>query len=113
MKYNKKARLTGTEYVNYSGKTVAAMTTGEHFKCKMQGFAKFKDDDFISILKGFSSFKDKISQDTFLQGPIERYDVHKRRKFKKGVIQILTLKLRPIAHLNEKTLTSNLLCKAK
>lgn len=93
----KKVRLTGTEYVNYSGKTVAARTTGDQCKCKMKCFVKFKDYDFISILKGFS-----------LQGPIERYDFNKRREFKKGLIQILTLKLRPIAHLKDKTLTSTL-----
>lgn len=78
----KKARLTGTEYVNYAGKTVAARTTGEHCKCKMKCLIKFKDDDFISILKGFSSFKNKDSQDTFLQGLIKRHDVQKRRKSK-------------------------------
>lgn len=81
---------------------------GDQCKCKMKCFAKVKDYDFISIPKGFYFFKDKDSLDTFLQGPIERYDFHKRREFKKGLIQILTLKLKPIAHLKDKTLTSTM-----
>ncbi|KAG8309064.1 hypothetical protein J6590_094961 [Homalodisca vitripennis] len=75
----KKARVSGTEYTNYGGKVVAARSTGNDCKCKFKCFEQFKDEDFISVLQVFASFKDKDGQDIYLQSQIERSDVQKRR----------------------------------
>lgn len=66
-----KARIMGTEYTNYAGNPVAARTTGKDCKCKLKCFTKFKDVDFINILNGFSSHKDKDGKDIFLQSLID------------------------------------------
>lgn len=61
----KKARVVGSEYVNYKNNRVKARSTGDDCKCNLKCFSKFSDDDFIVLLNGFSSFKDKDSQDSF------------------------------------------------
>lgn len=75
----KKARVVGKEYVNYKNNRVTARSTGDDCNCKLKCFSKFSDDDFIVLLNGFSSFKDKDSQDSFLQGLIEKHEVQNRR----------------------------------
>ncbi|XP_069684243.1 uncharacterized protein [Periplaneta americana] len=76
---NKKARLSGSAYVNYKGEKVPAKTPGEPCGCHKNCFNHFSENERVAIFKHFYSFSSKSSQDTFLQSLIEPLGIQRRR----------------------------------
>lgn len=76
----KNARLSGQEYINYSGEVVPAVTMGEPCQCQRKCYQPAgRQETYEQIFKEFYAMKSKDVQDTYLCGLIQSHDVKRKR----------------------------------
>ncbi|KAG8294940.1 hypothetical protein J6590_091588 [Homalodisca vitripennis] len=77
----KKARVSGSSYISWTGKEVPEITPGEDCKCRRKCFTKVADEERERIFETFRSLGSKNEQDNYLQSLIAATEVkHKRRR---------------------------------
>ncbi|XP_046674574.1 uncharacterized protein LOC124363368 [Homalodisca vitripennis] len=60
----KKARVSGSSYISWTGKEVPEITPGEDCKCRRKCFTKVADEERKRIFETFRSLGSKMSKTT-------------------------------------------------
>ncbi|XP_046666726.1 uncharacterized protein LOC124358477 [Homalodisca vitripennis] len=75
----KKARVSGSSYISWTGKEVPEITPGEDCKCRRKCFTKVADEERKRIFETFRSLGSKNEQDNYLQSLIAATEVKQKR----------------------------------
>ncbi|KAG8256497.1 hypothetical protein J6590_067327 [Homalodisca vitripennis] len=78
----KKARVSGSSYISWTGKEVPEITPGEDCKCRRKCFTKVADEERKRIFETFRSLGSKNEQDNYLQSLIAATEVKQKRRRK-------------------------------
>ena len=76
----KKAKIKGEAHINHVGKKVMARKTGINCSCRNKCCENYSELDRSALLASLHQFDDKNSQDSYLQGMIERTPIKRSRK---------------------------------
>ncbi|KAG8260325.1 hypothetical protein J6590_040003 [Homalodisca vitripennis] len=82
----KKARVSGSSYISWTGKEVPEITPGEDCKCRRKCFTKVADEERKRIFETFRSLGSKNEQDNYLQSLIAATEVKQKRRRKSSEI---------------------------
>ncbi|XP_046673727.1 uncharacterized protein LOC124362896 [Homalodisca vitripennis] len=80
----KKARISGSAYTSYSGKSVPERAPGNSCKCKHKCFQNIDEDERLNTFKKFVDLGTKNEQDCYLQSLMALSEIKRRRRRKEN-----------------------------